>query len=97
MPADALEPAPIQDEEQPRSTATSHADSAIELETSPGTAAVESSPEPESRFQRDAMARLWQNAPDRETGTDAVAEIRARKQLQPESDGGRWQRFRRGH
>jgi hypothetical protein len=66
---------------------------------SPRLVPVESSASPESRFNKDAMARLWQNAQDRETGAEAVEEIRARrKRLESEArkPGGLRQRFRRG-
>jgi hypothetical protein len=56
---------------------------------------VDSPEEPESRFKNDTMARLWQDAPDRDTGADAIAKLRA--QLQAEKHGGTRQRFRRGN
>jgi hypothetical protein len=65
----------------------------------PRLVAEEGSERGESRFANDAMARLWQNAQDRETGAEAVAAIRAGR-LEPETvakgQGGRWLRFLRG-
>ena len=56
--------------------------------------------QPESRFAKDAMARLWMDAQDRETGADAVEAIRARRQQELEAKAekrsGHWLRFLRG-
>ena len=60
---------------------------------------VERQEQPDSSFGNDAMTRLWRNAPDRETGAEAVEAIRARRQEERDSKtekhGGRWL-FRRG-
>jgi hypothetical protein len=56
---------------------------------------VESPNEPERRFTDDRIARLWENAQDRETGADAIAAMRARQQLEAEKRGGGWHRFSR--
>lgn len=54
---------------------------------------------PTSNFANHAMTRLWQNAQDRETGTEAIEAIRARRQQEldarVEKRHGRW-RFGRG-
>lgn len=41
--------------------------------------------QPDSSFGNDAMTRLWRNAPDRQTGADAVEAIRARRQEERDS------------
>ena len=52
----------------------------------------------ESSYANNAMTRLWRNDQDRETGTEAVEAIRARRQEQRDADSrkqaGRW-RLRR--
>jgi hypothetical protein len=67
---------------------------------SPRLVAVGSQEQPESRFAKDTMARLWQDAQDRETGADAVAAVRARRQQELEAKtvkrSGHWARFLRG-
>jgi hypothetical protein len=67
---------------------------------SPRLVATDSEEQPESRFAKDTMARLWKNAQDRETGAEAVEAIRARRRQEREAgasdQGGRWQRFIRG-
>jgi hypothetical protein len=67
---------------------------------SPRLVAVGSQEEPESRFANDAMAQLWQDAQDRETGADAVEAIRARRQQELEAKtvkrSGHWARLLRG-
>lgn len=67
---------------------------------SPRLVPVESQEQPESRFANDKMARLWKDAQDRETGAEAVAAIRARRQqeleVKSEKRAGSWQRFLRG-
>jgi uncharacterized protein YbjQ (UPF0145 family) len=55
---------------------------------SPRLAAVDTPEQPHSSFANNAMTRLWQNAPDRETGAEAVVAIRARRQ-QAEADAKR--------
>jgi hypothetical protein len=46
------------------------------------------------------MTRLWKNAQDRETGAEAIAALRARRQQELEAGtekrAGKWQRFLRG-
>jgi hypothetical protein len=63
---------------------------------SPRLAAVDSQSEPEKPFKDNLMARLWESAPDRDTGADAVVAIRTRLQ-QPAQRGskhsGRVKRF----
>ena len=60
---------------------------------------VEREKQPDSSFGNDAMTRLWRDAPDRETGAEAVEAIRARRQEERSSKAakpnGRWS-FRRG-
>ena len=67
---------------------------------SPRLVPVGSQEQPESRFAKDTMARLWKNAQDRETGAEAIAALRARRQLELEAKtekrAGNWQRFLRG-
>jgi hypothetical protein len=67
---------------------------------SPRLVATDSEEQPESRFAKDTMARLWKNAQDRETGAEAVEAIRARRRQEREASaanqGGRLQRFIRG-
>jgi hypothetical protein len=67
---------------------------------SPRLVVTDSQEQPESRFAKDTMARLWKNAQDRETGAEAVEAIRARWQQEREASaakhGGRLQRFIRG-
>ena len=50
-----------------------------------------------STSKNDAMARLWENAQDRETGAEAVVAIRARQknevEANAEKNAGRLQRF----
>lgn len=64
---------------------------------SPRLVAVDSSDQPQSSYANNAMTRLWQNAPDRETGAEAVEAIRARRQQEREpaaqAEGGRLRRF----
>ena len=54
-------------------------------------------PDPELPFANNPMTLAWQNAPDRETGADAVVELRARRlrKLEAEKQRGGWNRFRR--
>jgi Skp family chaperone for outer membrane proteins len=67
---------------------------------SPRLVAVASQEQPESPFAKDALARLWENAQDRETGAGAVEAIRARRQQElaakAEKRPGHWSRFLRG-
>lgn len=67
---------------------------------SPRLVPVDSQEQPESRFAKDTMARLWKNAQDRETGAEAIVAIRARRQQELEAKtekrAGTWQRFLRG-
>jgi hypothetical protein len=65
---------------------------------SPRLVPVDSNPEqPISGYAKNAMSRLWQNAEDRETGTEAVVAIRARHQhkleAKAEKNSGRVKRF----
>jgi hypothetical protein len=67
---------------------------------SPRLVAVGNQEQPESRSAEDAMARLWQDAQERETGSGAVEAIRAHRQQELEAQAvkrsGHWPRFRRG-
>jgi uncharacterized protein YbjQ (UPF0145 family) len=65
---------------------------------SPRLVSVDSQEQPAaSTFKNNAMARLWENAQDRETGAEAVVAIRARHQndveAKTEKHAGRLQRF----
>jgi len=65
---------------------------------SPRLVAVDGQEQPAaSAFANNAMARLWENAQDRETGAEAVVAIRARHQNEVEAKiekkAGRLQRF----
>jgi hypothetical protein len=53
---------------------------------SPRLAAVGNPDQPASSFANDPMTRLWRDAQDRETGAEAVAAIRARRQQQLEAE-----------
>lgn len=51
--------------------------------------ALEDEELPPSNFANQAMTRLWRNAQDRETGTEAIEAIRARRRQERTAPGGK--------